>query len=281
MSYHRLYKFTSIGRPLDPSFPSNKAVLLLLPLAALMGAMVSWYDDGELMQILQSAGSFLLIAFGSWALARELFPDDNPAAFVSMGLAILLGFFLESPGILIVFATLGLVRLVNRSTGVAAKISDSIIVMLLVFWVIYATQSPFYGAVAGLAFAFDGSLKNPLRRQWGFALICFGGMIVYMIDHDVGLSYFTAPDTLAEWLSLAVLLILALDVFLLKNVRSRADATARNLNLTRVKCGMVVGLLAAFQGLVVVEKVALLVATIAGIGIGMAFRKAFQVPTSG
>jgi len=281
LSYHRIYKYTSIGRPLEPDYPTNKAVLILMPLAALLGALTAWLGASQGMQILQAAISFVLIAFGSWALARELFPDDNPAAFVSMALAVLAALSFDSPGILIVFATLGLVRIVNRSTGMAARKTDSIIVMLLVFWVIYATKSPFFGAVAAMAFLFDGSLKEPLRHQWVFALICFGGMIVYMVDHDVGLAYFSAPDSLLEWLSLVILLILALDMFLLKKIRSCADMNGKALDLTRVKGGMAVGLFAAFQGLVELENVILLVATIAGIAVGMAFRKAFRVPAAG
>ncbi len=281
MSYHRIYKYTSIGRPLETKNPTNKAVLLLMPLAALLGAVTAWMGGSAGGQVLQAAISFTLIAFGSWALARELFPDDNPAAFISMALAVLAALSFESPGILIVFATLGLVRIVNRSTGMTAKMTDSVIVMLLAFWVIYSTQSPFFGAVAALAFLFDGSLKEPLRQQWVFALICFGGMIVYMVDHDVGLAYFLAPDSLLEWLSLAVLLVLALNMFLLKKVRSGADLNGRPLDIGRVKGGMAIGLFAAFQGLAALQGVILLVATIAGIAIGMAFRKAFRAPASG
>ena len=280
MAHHRIYKITSIGRPLEPKYTTNKAVLILMPLAALMGAVTAWFDGAEFLQILQSAISFLLICFGSWALTRELFPDDNPAAFISMLLALLAALAFDSPGILIVFATLGLVRLVNRSTGKAALKSDSVIVMLLVFWVIYSTQSPIFGAVAALAFVFDGSMKESLRHQWIFALICLGGMVVYMVDHDVGVSYFQAPDSLLEWLSVAVLLLLALDIFLLKKVKSSGDTNDKTLDLSRVKGGMAIGIFAAFQGLANVEAVIILVASVAGIGIGMAFRKAFQAPAS-
>jgi len=252
-----------------------------MPLGAFLGAVAAWLGGSPGLQILQMAVYFLLVVFGSWALARELFPDDSPAAFISMALAVLAALAFDSAGLLIVFATLGLVRIVNRTTGVAAKKSDSIIVMLLAFWVIYATQSPFFGAVAALAFALDGSLRHPLRHQWLFALICFGGMIVYMVDHDVGLAYFVAPDSLLEWLSLAVLLILALDMILLKEVRTCADANRHRLDLTRVKGGMAVGLFAALQGLVNLEGVILVVVSIAGIIIGMAFRKAFQAPAVG
>jgi hypothetical protein len=106
-------------------------------------------------------------------------------------------------------------------------------------------------------------------------------MIVYMVDHDVGLGYFSAPDTLLEWLSVAVLLILALDMLLLKEVRSHADTKDKPLDLGRVKGGMAIVLLAAVLGLVVPENVILLVMSVAGIGIGMAFRKAFQAPPAG
>jgi len=281
LSYHRIYKYTSIGRPLELDRPTHKAVLVLMPLAALLGAATAWMDASPGVQVLQSAVSYLLIIYGAWALARELFPDDSPAAFISMALAMLAALAFDAPGILIVYTTLGLVRITNRSSGLAARKSDSIIVMLLVFWVIYTTESPFFGAVAALAFVLDGSLKDPLRHQWVFALICFGGMIVYMVDHDVGLAYFVAPDALLEWVSLMVLLVLALDMFLLKEVHTCADSNERRLDLARVKGGMAVGLFAAFQGMVALEGVILLVAAIAGIGIGMAFRKAFQAPASG
>ena len=280
MADHRIYKDTSIGRPLEPEYPTNKAVLVLMPLAALLGAVSAWLGGGQAMQVLQAAVSFALICFGSWALAWELFPDDNPAAFISMVLALLAALAFDSPGILIVFATLGLVRMVNRSTGKPALKSDSVIVMLLTFWVIYATQSPFFGAVAALAFIFDGTQKDPLRHQLIFALICFGGMVVYMVDHAAGQSYFQAPDSLLEWLSMAVLLVLALDMFLLKEVSSSGDINHKTLDLSRVKGGMAVGLFAAFQGLANAEAVIILVASVAGIGIGMAFRKAFRASAS-
>jgi hypothetical protein len=276
-----MYRYTSIGRPLDPAYPSNRAVLIILPLAAILGAILSWNAGDGAVEILREGLSFLLIVFGTWALARELFPDDGPAAFISMGLGLVAALAFDAPGILILFTTLGLVRIVNRSTGLAARKTDSIIVMLLVFAVIYSTESPYFGAVAALAFILDGMLKEPLRHQWVFGLICFGGMIVYMVDHDVGLDYFSAPDSLAEWLSVAVMIVLALDMLLLKEVRSHSDTGAKPLDLGRVKGGMAIVLAAALIGLVVMQNVILLVMSMAGIGIGMAFRKAFQAPPAG
>lgn len=280
MAYHRIYKYTSIGRPLEPGFPTNKAVLLIMPVGAVIGAFSSWSGGAEALQILQQALVFLLVVFGSWALARELDPDDHLAAFIAMAAAILAALVVDAPGLLIVFATIGLVRLVNRSTGLAARRSDSIGCMVLALLVVYSTESPFYGLVAALAFILDGSLKEPLRQQWVFGLICFGGTVVYMVDHDIGIGPVPAPDSLFEWLALLFLLIYALDTLLLKKVYSKGDASGKVLDLNRVRGGMAVGLFAALQGFMRPQSVVVIVAAIAGICIGMAFRKGFKAPVS-
>ncbi len=281
MAYHRIHKYTSIGRPLEPAYRSNKAVLILLPLGAVVGAISAWMDGQTGLGLLQQAIYFLLVVFGSWALARELDPDDHTAAFISMAAGVFAALLVSAPGILIVFATLLLVRIVNRSTGLVARMPDSVIVMLLVFLVIYATESPFFGIVAALAFILDGSLKEPLRHQWVFGLICFGATIVYMVDHDIGLTHLSAPDSLFGWLALLFLLIFALNTLLLKKVHSKGDASGTTLDLGRVRGGMAVGLFAALQGIVRPDEVVIIVATIAGICVGMAFRKGFKAPAAG
>jgi len=281
MSYYRIYQYTSIGRPLDPAYPTNKAVIVLMPLAAVLGAAVGWYRHANLLLALQEAALFALILFLSWALARELDPDDNAAAFISLGCGMLAAFALSNPGVLIVFATLGLVRIVNRSTGLAARKADSAALMILSIVVIYLTESPLFGAVAALAFILDGSLKDPLRHQWVFGLVCLGATIVYMVDHNVSPGQIRAPDTLFEWLSLLFLLIFALNILLTRKVHARGDVNHRPLDVNRVRGGMAIGLLAALQGISAPLNTVVIVAVIAGICIGMAFRKGFRAPVAG
>jgi hypothetical protein len=281
MANHRIYQYTSIGRPLDPAFATNKAVLMLLPLAALVGAVVAWLDGAGPLQALQQAVIFALILFASWALARELDPDDNAAAFISLACGMLVAVFVDSPGVLIVFVSLGLVRIVNRSTGLAARKTDSAILMVLSIIVIYVTESPLFGAVAALAFILDGTLQDPLRRQWLFGLVCLGATIVYMVDHDISPGLVRAPDSLFEWLSLLFMLIFALNILLTRTVNSRGDVNDRPLDPSRVRGGMAVGLFAALQGIHAPAGVVVMVAVIAGICIGMAFRKGFRPPMAG
>lgn len=278
MATYRIYQYTSIGRPLDPAYPTNKAVLLLMPLAAVLGAAVAWYGGAGLTGVLQQAALYALILFGSWALARELDPDDNPAAFISMACAMVVALTVSSPGVLIVFVTLGLVRIVNRSTGLTARRLDSAALTVLSIAVVYLTESPLFGAVAALAFMLDGSLKDPQRKQWIYGLVCLCGTIVYMVDHGISLGHLRAPDALVGWLTVLFLLIFALDAALTRSVRSTGDVGGRPLDVNRVRGGTAVGLCAALQGLQAPAGVAVIVAVIAGICIGTAFRKGFRPP---
>jgi len=281
LAYHKIYRYTGVGRPLTPTSTENKAVLMLMPAGGVLGAVTAWMAGQSAIEVFQQAFSFLLLVYLSWALARELNPDDRIAAFISMAVCMLAAVGVDSPGILIVITTLGLVRMVNRSSGLVARKSDSILILLLVITVMYATESPFYGAVAAVAYILDGMLKAPLRHQWIFGLVSLAATVVYMVDHKIGFTAPSPPDTLFEWLAMLFLLIFALNILLLNAVYSKADANGKTLDLSRVRGGMAVGLLAALQGITRPDTVVIIVAVIAGIGIGMAFRKGFRAPASG
>jgi hypothetical protein len=281
VSYHPIYKFSSLARPLDPSWPSNKAVMILFPVLLLAGLCWTLLMGQGWQAALLNGLVFALAGFGSWALGRELLPDDHASAFVSMAMAFLACLSFYSPGLLVLFTSLGLVRMLSRSTGLAARSSDSVAILLLVIWSVYATQSPWFAAVAALAFVFDASLKNPQRKQLLFAALSLGTMVVYIVDHDVGWFSFHAPDSLLQWLSIAIVLLFVLNLFLLKKVHSRDDVNNKPLNPERVKAGMIVALLACLQGLDNMPAVILLVATLGGLSLGVAFRRSFRPTTKG
>lgn len=281
MGYHPIYRYTAIGRPLDPAWPTNKAVLILLPLILVVGLAWSLYQGQSWQVAAGQALVFALAAFGSWALGRELMPDDHAAAFISMAMAFLACLSFDSPGLLVLFSTLLLVRIVNRSTGLAAMTWDSLLVTLLVIWTVYATQMPWMGAVAAMAFVFDATLKNPQLKQLLFAVLCLGTMIVYIVDHDVAWTAWHQPDSLLQWLAIVAALLFGLNLIVLKKVHSRGDVNGKRLNPERVKAGMAIAMLAYLQGLGQMPQVVLLVATIGGLCVGIAFRRSFRSTAKG
>jgi len=278
MVNYRIYQYTSIARPPDPSETAIRVIGFLLPVVAVLGAALAWRAGQGAAGVLREALLFALALYGCWALARELDPDDTPAAFLGAGIAMLAMTVVATPGVLIVYVTLGLVRMVNRSSGLQAKRTDSIVLAVLAIWLMYALGSPLYGLVAALAFVLDGVLREPLRRQWLFALICIGAVIVYTVDHEFGPRQIGVPDSLFEWLGLLFVIIFALDTALLKRVRSRGDVSHRPLDVNRVRGGMTIGFLAALQSLTEPDHVVLIVAVLAGLCVGIALRKGFRAP---
>ena len=277
----RMYDYTSIARPLDPAWPSNKAVLILVPLAALTGLAYSLGGGTGFLPALNTAFIQAAAVFGTWALARELMPDDHVSAFISMALGFAATLVFAAPGLLVVFATLLLVRVLNRSSGLAPQTRDSVAVTLLVIWTVYSSKSPWFGAVGALTFFLDGILYKPAKRQWWFALICLGSMVVYIVDHDVAWWGVIVPNSLLKWLAILASLIFCLNLALLKKIHSRGDVDHARLDLRRVKAGMTIGLLAMLQGLEAVPQVILLIATVGGLCLGIAFRRAFRNPVKG
>jgi hypothetical protein len=161
---HPVYRLSGVARPVEPRFPTNKAVLVLMPLVFVLGAALrgsegaSWVDAG--LAGLEAA----LLLFLAWALTRELSPDDNPAAFLAAGFALAGWARVGEQSLLILAATLLAVRLVNRSTGLPAKLGDSLIITVgfaSLAWFVSWTC----GVVGALALALDAVLPSKLEAR--------------------------------------------------------------------------------------------------------------------
>lgn len=262
---------TSIARPLDPAYPTNRAVLLIVPLAGLVAASVAAARGAALADLTIAGLVGLAVAFGSWALARELAPDDEAAAFVSMALAYATLLVVGSPSVLLLFACLLLVRTVNRSSGLAARVSDSVVVAALSVGTIYATRSPLLGAVAALAFALDATLRDPLRRQWIFVALCLAGAVSWSGWIGAGtIPLATSKPARASPLA-AISLLYAISYLRKRRIEAVGDVTDVTLTLSRVRAGMLIGLLVAAQALASGSPGALdssaVWATLAGVGL--------------
>ena len=271
LNQHRIYRLTSIGRPLDRSFATNRAVSRLMPLAGIAAGAASALRGGSGAQIAAAVLAGVIVVFGAWALARELAPDDNPAAFVSMALAFGTLLLVDSPSLLLLVATLLLVRIVNRSVGLAARTSDSILVVGLVISAIHSTHSPLFGVVGAQAFAFDALLRDGHRHQCIFAALCLAGTGIFGLQHGIDVDDAAPLPALVLGLVVAISLLYVVMITLTRRIVSSGDATGAPLSLSRVRGGMAIGLLAASQALVLgssgVNTAAIVWATLAGVAV--------------
>lgn len=242
-----MYRFTSVARPIDPAYLSNRALLVVLPLLMLLNAgLASLYDTGS--GPLSAALNGALVAFAAWALTRELAPDYNAAAFVALALAWIANVTLGTNLVLLVFVALLLVRLVNRSTGPRWRALDTLGVLGFCIWAAVNTQQPLILMVAAGAFALDAALRDPLRRHYIAAAVCVAAF-TWMLLIDVRL---VAGDLTAwDW---GLVGVIAGSVILMAtkspNPVSYCDTSPDRLDRVRVNAGLVTGWLCAVQTLI-------------------------------
>ena len=241
-----LYRFTSLARPIDPAYLSNRALLIILPLLALLSAgLASLHDPGS--GPLSAAFSGALVGFVAWALTRELAPDFNSDAFVALTLAWVGTIVVGMQQVLLVFVGLLLVRIVNRSTGLPSRPFDTLSVLGCCIWAADSTQQPMILLVASVAFALDATLKNPLRHHYFASVACLSVFIWMQFNSIAG----TAVDlTPRDWVLIG-LSAGGLVLFGKKNPGpvSYCDTSPVPLDRMRVNAGLIVVWLLAVQAL--------------------------------
>jgi hypothetical protein len=275
--HERVYTITSIGRPLDPAYPTNRAVLGLLPLAAVVAGGFAAGGGVGIAGVLGRAAGGALAAFGSWALAREIAPDDEiTGAFGAMALGFTTYLVFEA-ALVPVFAALFFARLVARTTGLAATGPDSLVVTAIALFAAWSAGSPWPAAAGAAAFSLDAVLAPGLARQWLFAGLCAAGAVALtsagLAPDIVPVQPDLVPRTAATIIVVGAIALIAGT----RNVGALCDATDEPLSVTRVRAGQLVTLLTALAwaaaGSAGIEAGALVWATLAAVTLAAASRR--------
>lgn len=236
-----LYQFTSIGRTLDPRYPTNLAILLASVAAGIVAGLVA-IISGESTGAALIAGIVCAASvFVAWALARELDPDHNRSAFLAAGTAFTASFFVEMPNFFALFAVVMLLRVVNRTVGPPAKLFDTLGVLVIAGIVIF-TGTWMFGIVAVAALVMDSILQNPHRRH-----LIAAGVVVLMIAARFVLLDVDEPQALSTMMmviELAVTALFIVAMFSMREVHTTSDANDERLAVHRVQAGMGIGLMA-------------------------------------
>ena len=239
-----VYHLTSIARPVDPAYPTNRAVLIVLALGAAVFAALSLGGIIN-MNPLEAALSALLAGFASWALAREFAPDDNAAAFLALALAWAMVLVSGTASVLLTFVALFLVRIVNRSTGLASRPWDTLLVLGFVLWATVSLGQPLLALVAALAFALDARMDSRLWLSWIASAICLGFSVWRFI-----VTGYEWQTSLSDWA--VPLVIIAANIVVLVRLpspESPCDVSDTRLVVGRVRAGHAIGTLVALQAL--------------------------------
>jgi hypothetical protein len=247
---------TALARPLDPSWPTNRAVLILMPIGGAAFAARSWWvGPGELVAAAWAALFGVGSVLGTWALARELAPDDQRAAFVALALGVPAALLVEGASLPLLFSGMLLTRMVTRSVGPPPTVVDSVALTGLVAWTAVSLGAADVWLVAALAFAIDAHLPGGRGRAWLFTASCVAFAVLHTIllpriAPALAADAASSPTALGEigW-AIPIGAAFIASIVRTRSVSSVADATDERLSARRVRAGMAVALLLAARSL--------------------------------
>jgi hypothetical protein len=240
-----LRKLTTLGRPIDPSYPTNRAIVVVtfavmiagLHLKRLTGSV--W---GESVMWGIQAG---LAVFLAWSLCREIDPDHSLSAFVAAGLALVGLFLWELPYFLALFWLVMVMRVVNRTAGVPAGPLDALAVLMLGGWLSLRGNWG-YGILTALAFWLDSVLPPATLRHLAFAAVALAVTVAVALLGPVA-RWDEAPSLVGGLIGLGISAVFLPVVVSAGRVESVGDQTREPLEPIRVQGAQVVALLTGIE----------------------------------
>ena len=238
----RIERLSSITRSIDLNYPTNRIIVEITLLFLLGTAGFQLIQGKAISSALYSgliAGASVFLA---WAFARELDPDNELSAFFAAFLGCAGFLFFPSPFLLALFLEILLIRIVNRSTGLPSKTSDSIAVLLLSGW-ISSQGNWIFGLFTALAFFLDSFLPEPNRQNRIFGVIAFIASLLAFI-RTPGKESILLNAELGLFILAAVLLFIPI-VLSSRKIKSRGDLTGIPLDSLRMQAAQLTAMLSA------------------------------------
>lgn len=229
--------------------PTNLAILILMGVALVGLSITAIVRGAPLVDALLGGLVGSLVVFATWALGRDLAPDDNPAAFVALLPVTALVLLGVDPALMGPLTALGLVRVVNRSVGPPATTLDRVMMLVLVFLVARDGDGLGIGLAAALAFGLDAILPERQRHGGWWALLAVLVATAGTVAHgSLDLSIVVpGPWTYAAMVTTG---LFALVIATQPVPRSVQDLRPHEpLRRDRVQGGMLVGLVALLPSL--------------------------------
>jgi len=242
----QLYKMTHIGRILDPRYPTNLAIMIWMGVVGVAIFALRLLNGVELIDAGISGVIALLSVFFVWAFSRELDPQEQLSAFVSALLMTVAVVVLDVRfNLIVLFYMMSMLRIVNRSTGLPALMSDSIVMLIFTAVVAYF-GSWVYAMIGATAFLLDAVLPKPHRRHVIFVGLAIVIMVVTFIIQNAELSPMMPTTDFIIGILFATFIYLPF-VVRSRNVDVTCDITGEPIIPIRVQAGQVLMLLLGYH----------------------------------
>jgi len=226
------YQVSNLARSLDPDFPTNRAVLILVPAISGLAAAYSWIAGSAVPEALLMGVRTGLASFTTWAITREIDPDHSGSAFLSMAFGTACAMLLPGVHLLLAFWLMALLRIINRTTGLPARWLDSLVIAGFSLWLLWSYDW-LLGIFTGTVFFLDSAMSDPLprHRYFGLAFMLLGVLGRLLAPAQPAHALDARWTWMAGASSLAFLPLLVHSA----RIESTGDLTGRKLDPHRVQ----------------------------------------------
>lgn len=195
----KISDITSLGRVVDPRYPTNLTILLISILVGSVLFGFSVYTGEDFLASISAAFTLGVSVFLTWAISREIDPEHELAAFAGL-LAVIPGYlFLGDPNLVKTLTMLLLLRLLNRTTGLKPKLLDSF--TILAFGTLLVLRGNWiFGFFCAAALFLDSRLPDAGHQNLFFS----GVMTVITL---IGVIIFNPPQPQFEFITAQVVFI--------------------------------------------------------------------------
>ena len=241
--------YFTIGRALDPSYWTNRIVIGLCALTAVISALHGTVSGLPLKDIALQSLTAPLSAFIPWALAREMDPDNEVAALLTLPIGVttyvLWGGHMALGG----FAMVLCARMLSKTTGPETAPGDMVATAALALSSAVA-ETPVIGIPAGLAHCYAGAGRNSLLyRMTGIGCIALSSALLWKNS----VSFAPAPyHSLAAAAVLAIFIGWRLSISLpltSRDDRGLSTLERKNVNSAAILIALAAGMLTlAYNG---------------------------------
>ncbi|WP_135611535.1 hypothetical protein [Methanococcoides sp. AM1] len=237
-----IYRITSINRPVDPDYPTNRLMIWISAIVLVAGSLFHLSLNNTTSASIIYGITAGISVFLVWAISREVDPDHEIAAFVPVILSFVPVMVFGIHPVLPLFWLLLLLRIVDRSTGLKAGIFDTIAVFLLSVFLTYQ-MTWLFGILTATAFFIDSRASYPNRIHLIASILMLAASLFNIFE---GNNTAIVNITLIEITALLSMSILFIPSILdSRELKSKGDMTGESLDKLRVKMGKILFMVTA------------------------------------
>jgi len=243
----------ALGRPFDPSVPSNRYVLVATPAIGTIAGVIALLRSETLFDSARWGFWAAGAAFLAWALARELHPDRTWVATVA-SLVAPLGVLAGNPSLFAVAVILLVARAVAGTTGRSMRSPDAVLFSAVGIAAGFNLAAPGVLATGAVGMAFV-AVKDRRGRTWAVtvALVYLAAAVVTGFMAEAPASTDAESTMLVIGVAFGLVTLLGPDA-----VEVGADRKGMTIEPKRVRTARAVALLSASAAVITTDPAATL-----------------------